>query len=187
MKLSFGKLATVLLASLGFTIIPLLEDLIGGQVAFSALVNSYRADISLLPHSGFVPGPERSIYPRPVRDGDKFTVQRLPNQELARLLPFVEKTPFSIRQAAVWIVTDNANYEDMRILTSSLFGERAVRPADAARAMRICERAGIDITTKAIWRNRTMLLNAILWPNNPSEAVNPASVQDIKEWLESKQ
>jgi hypothetical protein len=52
---------------------------------------------------------------------DSFTVQRSPQQaELARLMPILDKArvPYAVRQAAVWIVTDNANYDDLGILVS---------------------------------------------------------------------
>ena len=53
--------------------------------------------------------------------GDTFTVQRSPHQaELERLIPVLDKArvPYAVRQAAVWIVTDNADYGDLGILVS---------------------------------------------------------------------
>src|SRR5207248_1436268 len=41
---------------------------------------------------------------------------------------------------------------------------------------RFCENAGIDITKKAIWRDRTLLLGGLFLPAN----------KDIKDWLEAK-
>lgn len=95
-------------------------------------------------------------------EGDSFTVQRSPNQdELARLMPVLDKAgvSYGVRQAAVWIVTDNADYDDLGILVSRsqfqlMGGTRVIGEEEAARAMRICEEAGIDVRQKAIWRDR---------------------------------
>lgn len=87
---------------------------------------------------------------------DSFTVQRSPNQaELKVLMPLVEKAGvgFAVRQAAVWIVTDNADYDDLGTLVSTpayapvaFGGTREINEYEAVRAMQICNEAGIDIT-----------------------------------------
>jgi hypothetical protein len=76
------------------------------------------------------------------------------------------KVTFGIRQAAVWIVTDNADYGDLGILVSSpswqpFGGTRVIQEYEAARAMKICEEAGIDIAQKAIWRDRQEILSGL--------------------------
>lgn len=110
--------------------------------------------------------------------GDTFTVQRSPHQqELARLMPVLDKAgvPYDVHQAAVWIVTDNADYGDMGILVSGFggFGPRVIGEEDTARAMRICEEAGIDIKGKAIWRDRQLILNGL-------------EAGELKTWLDQK-
>jgi hypothetical protein len=109
---------------------------------------------------------------------DTFTVRRSPNQkELARLMPVLGSAGASddVRQAAVWIVTDNADYGDLGILVSGFggFGPRVIDEQDSARAMMICEQAGIDITKRAIWRDRISILNAL--PQG-----------DVRTWLQRK-
>ena len=109
---------------------------------------------------------------------DTFTVQRSPHQkELARLMPVLRKAgvSFDVRQAAVWIVTDNADYGDLGILVSGFggFGPRVIDEEDAARAMQICEEAGIDIKRKAIWGDRQRILNGL-------------EARELKIWLERK-
>lgn len=100
---------------------------------------------------------------------DRFDVARSPQQaELARLMPMLSraKANFAVTQAAVWIVTDDADYDDLGILTESygplgLGGSRVIRAAEAARAMKIAEEAGIDVTRKAIWNDREKILQQL--------------------------
>jgi hypothetical protein len=110
--------------------------------------------------------------------GDTFTVQRSPHQqELARLMPVLDKAgvPYDVRQAAVWIVTDNADYDDMGILVSrsGVFSSKVIGEEDAARAMQICEEAGIDIKRKAIWKDRQRILYGL-------------KAGELKTWLDQK-
>jgi hypothetical protein len=111
--------------------------------------------------------------------GDTFTVQRSPQQaELAKLMPVLDmaRADTETRQAAVWIVTDNADYSDLGILVASQFGfggSRVINEQETARAMKICDEAGIDITTKAIWRDRQRVISGL-------------KEGDLKAWLEQK-
>jgi hypothetical protein len=113
---------------------------------------------------------------------DSFTVQRSPHQEeLARLMPVLDgaNVDYPTRQAAIWIVTDNARYVDLGILVSRPRGSisggtRTIREFQAARAMQICEQAGIPIKRKAIWRDRLPIARAL-------------NDGDLKRWLEEHQ
>jgi hypothetical protein len=107
---------------------------------------------------------------------DRFTVQRSPQQvQLARLMPILAKAGVDpeTRQAAVWIVTDNADYGDLGILVARPIGSRVINEQEAARAMRICDEAGIDITRKAIWSDRKRILSGL-------------EDGDLKAWLEQR-
>ena len=114
--------------------------------------------------------------------GDTFTVQRSPHQEeLTRLMPVLDKAgvSYATRQAAVWIVTDNASYSDLGILVSrsqfqAFGGTRTIREPETARAMKICDEAGIDVTKKRIWYDRQTVLNGL-------------ADGEIKTWLQTKQ
>jgi len=114
--------------------------------------------------------------PRDIPGGsDRFTVQRSPQQkELAALMPVLNKANANMatKQAAVWIITDNAGYGDLGILTSSPGNTRVIGYEAAARAMRVCSDAGIDITKKNIWRDRQAILNSL--PEG-----------DLKKWLQA--
>ena len=97
--------------------------------------------------------------------GDTFTVQRSPHQaELAKLMPVLDRAgvEYAVRQAAVWIVTDNADYSDLGSLVSRSSyqfygGTRVIQENDTARAMKILSDAGIHIKGKAIWRDRKLI------------------------------
>jgi hypothetical protein len=99
--------------------------------------------------------------PRGIPGGsDNFSIQRSPNQEeLARLMPVLNRANpgTATKQAAVWIVTDNATYDDLGILVRSFSpgwgGSRVIGYTEAARAMKICADAGIDIKGKRIWKD----------------------------------
>lgn len=106
---------------------------------------------------------------------DRFTVLRSPQQkELAALMPVLDKAnaDMPVKQAAVWIVTDNASYGDLGILISSPGNARVIGHEAAARAIRICSDAGIDITSKRIWNDRQNILNNL-----------PAG--ELKTWLQT--
>jgi hypothetical protein len=103
--------------------------------------------------------------PKDIPDSnDKFSVQRSPNQEeLARLMPALNKSGAgtTTKQAAVWIITDNADYGDLGILVSDPGNVRAIGAVETARAMKICSEAGIDITAKSIWRDRETIISQL--------------------------
>ena len=98
---------------------------------------------------------------------DAFSVQKSPNQdELVRLMPVLERAgvSFTIRQAAVWIITDNASYSDLGILVMGSDGSGGIRVINeyvAARAMQLCDQANIDVTRKAIWKDKSTILQGL--------------------------
>ncbi|MDR2981420.1 MAG: WD40 repeat domain-containing protein [Puniceicoccales bacterium] len=90
--------------------------------------------------------------------------------ELPKLMAVLGKKniPYYTKQAAIWIVTDNASYSgldslravsqyDVRIPGVS-YGSRAINEPEAAEAIRSCAEAGIDIKTKVIWRDCEKIL-----------------------------
>jgi len=109
------------------------------------------------------------------RAKDSFTVQRSPDQEdLEKAMPVLGRAgiQYPATQAAVWIITDNADYSELgKLRTKDRFaaptyydatgqgnlvaienpGNRVIHEKDAALAMRLLDGAGIDITRKRIW------------------------------------
>jgi len=102
---------------------------------------------------------------------DSFYIKRSPNdKDLQKLMPVLNEANVSskIKQAAVWIVTDDANYNDLgrliipnKVTLQGITGYRLIREYETVMAMKICDEAGINITTKAIWRNRRKILKGL--------------------------
>lgn len=99
---------------------------------------------------------------------DGFEFQRSSNQEeLDKVLLSLKKSQagFLVKQATVWIITDDATYDDLGILQESYgwggSGSRAINETETAQAMKIVDSAGIDITAKAIWQDRDTVLSGL--------------------------
>jgi hypothetical protein len=100
---------------------------------------------------------------------DSFTVAEVSDElrRLARRLRSEDDT--AVRQAAVWIVSDNANYFALGTLIFAT-GQRVINEPEAAAAMKLVDESGIDITRKAIWYDRDGILTGL--PKSP-----------LKRWL----
>jgi hypothetical protein len=104
-----------------------------------------------------------------------------PQKDLDTLMPFLERAGVDSNtcQAAVWIVTDNAGYKDLGSLVVvppgqlAILGARSIGPTEVARAMQICEDAGIHLERKRIWGDRQQILKYL------GEGA-------LKRWLEEK-
>jgi hypothetical protein len=102
-------------------------------------------------------------------DSDRFAVKRLPpKSELAVAAGAVWAAHAStaVTQAAIWIVSDNADYDDLGELVestgpSAFGGTRVINETEAAQAMRILDRAGIDLRQKRIWQDRNAIANGV--------------------------
>ena len=82
-----------------------------------------------------------------------------------RSITFFDSPSHSEMQAAVWIITDNADYNELGTLVSGgqdLFGTmldippggRILSPKSIAVAMLLLEKCGIDVESKRIWKDR---------------------------------
>jgi hypothetical protein len=112
-----------------------------------------------------------------------FSIQRAPQQqELEMLMPVLRDAgvPYDVRQAAVWIVTDDADYDDLGTLVSGFGfgGSRSIQEIETAQAMMIVDEAGIDITRKAIWQDRYLILPAL-----EDEGLE---VEGFRDWLQQR-
>ncbi len=86
---------------------------------------------------------------------DTFGIARLSEQpELGTIIETLNKADVSypVEQAAIWIVTDDASYDDLGMLVGgSPYGAALIGENEAARAMQLVSDAGLDITAHAIW------------------------------------
>ena len=92
-------------------------------------------------------------------------------------MPILEKenAPYAVCQAAVWIVTDNADYGRLGTLVSrrgdGFQGKRLINAYETVYAMKICDKAGINIKLKSIWSDRSSIYMSL-------------KDVDLKKWLE---
>jgi len=150
--------------------IPVGSFFVSSSSSVQNMVTTSESKVRLASDQWHAASPDAACANRP-RDipatGDRFTVRRSPQQkELARLMPALgrARVDTATRQAAVWIVTDNADYSDLGILVASQFGfggSRVIKELEAAHAMWICDEAGIDITQKAIWKDRRRIISGL--------------------------
>ena len=84
---------------------------------------------------------------------DLFLEQVANRPALQRIVRHMQtvRTPFAVRQAAVWIVTDNATYQGLSRLNT-------MRPSYAVSALRLLDESGVDLRGFGIWRGGVRLL-----------------------------
>lgn len=108
-----------------------------------------------------------------------FTLQKSGSEELDLLLSVIGDLDmnYAVRQAAIWIVTDDADYDDLGILVTqsnySLFGNRVISKDNAAEAMQILDEVGIDVTSKRIWNDR--------------EEIAEGALSGFEEWIRERE
>jgi len=85
-----------------------------------------------------------------------FSVQnRAASADLQKLAPHLADQSFAVKQAAVWIVTDNASRSDLNTLVSRPFGQVSggkpvISDRDVLSAAKLIQKAGIDLSRKRI-------------------------------------
>ncbi len=95
---------------------------------------------------------------------DGFTVQRSAPGDISRYAAAIGTDAgfnFAVRQAAVWILTDNANYSALGRLVGAGGFQRQIEEEQAVRAMQILDAAGVDLRSRAIWADRTTILGGL--------------------------
>ena len=106
------------------------------------------------------------------RSGDRFYVRtEAASDEFIRVLHALEneKASFFTRQAALWILSDDASYRDMTALayvTTNSTGfevrrSEAIQRTNAAIAMRILFESGVNVKQKRIWQDRSTIANGL--------------------------
>ncbi len=88
--------------------------------------------------------------------------------EMGKVIDQLNKTPvaYPVEQAAVWIVSDDASYDELGMLVGgSPFGPALIQEEDATRAMMLADDAGVDVRKYSIWGDRYTLLSAVSEPD----------------------
>lgn len=109
---------------------------------------------------------------------DSFTIRLQPEPEaLRKLMPAIEEAgaSYAVAQAAIWIVTDDADYADLGVLKARPVGQvsggtRVLGPHEAVEALRLCHRAGIEIRATRLWLDREKIGRGI-------------QDQELRDWL----
>jgi hypothetical protein len=108
---------------------------------------------------------------------DTFGIVRASQQpELGKVIDALNAAgvDYPVEQAAVWIVTDDATYDDLGMLVGgSRYGSALIGPNEAVQAMRIVAASGLDIFKYAIWRDQGTLHEDLTQP-------------ELAEWLEGQ-
>ena len=108
--------------------------------------------------------------------------------EMGKVIDQLNKTPvdYPVEQAAIWIVTDDASYDELGMLVGgSPFGPALIQEEDATRAMMLTDEAGVDIRRYSIWRDRVTLLSKVTepdlvtWLGDQITAADPISTQVV--------
>lgn len=106
-----------------------------------------------------------------------FRILAQPNEaDIAQLMPVLDATqpPYAVEQAAIWIVSDDANYDDLGTLVGGwITMSRLIHENETVRAMQLLDQAGIDLTLYRIWRDRNRLLEGVTEPT-------------LREWLANR-
>jgi hypothetical protein len=139
----------------------------GSQVDLAASRSgSFRASVACSDLHLNVPG-----------ENDSFTVDKLPDRkmEVLKVFPVANRIGVSheVKQAAVWMVTDDANYRDLGILVGGFPGmppQRVINAGEAASAMMLLEKAGLDVSSRSIWRERLPICEAAVGNDFTSSA-----------------
>lgn len=85
-----------------------------------------------------------------------------PSEDLVRVAREIEaaNAPYATAQAAIWIVSDDANASGLSSLVWQSMGVTqgsVIQPSDMGRALELCRRAGIQLESRAIWEDRFAL------------------------------
>jgi hypothetical protein len=100
---------------------------------------------------------------------DTFAIVRASElPEMGKVIDQLNATPvqYPVEQAAIWIVTDDASYDELGMLVGgSPFGQPLIQEEDAARAMLLVDQAGVDIRKYSIWNDRYLLLPKVTEPD----------------------
>lgn len=160
--------------TLSFTI-PIGACLLPGESGYQTMITTEAYKVTLAPQQQeevVVPAACTNIHRKiPGSSVNFIYVLGSPNDDLVLLLRNLDKSDaeYSVIQAAVWIITDDADWNDLGTLTSGAGSAsgRKINENNAAEAMRAIDESGLSIKERAIWEDRRVILSGI---TNPSLA-----------------
>jgi hypothetical protein len=156
----------------------------GSGVQNMVVTRGASVNLTVSPSASFTTAVACTDIHRAVPTGtDRFEVGELPEQkkDVLKLFPVAAKAgaSYEVEQAAIWIVTDDANYNGLGILTSSLFFRaRVIQEQEAASAMMLLDKAGLDVSSRSIWRDRRAICEGAL----SEKKLNPTGPEFCKEF-----
>ncbi len=113
-----------------------------------------------------LPAASTNIGAKKAGSDSRFSIRGATGQrDLEKLIPAMQRAAatYPVNQAAVWILTEDASYEQLGTLKSGpdVLATRIIGQADVARALRILSDAGIDVRNRAVWRDRAQLAASV--------------------------
>lgn len=117
--------------------------------------------------------------------GNTFTIQRTPKSpELTMVIDKLNsvKVDYPIEQAAIWIVTDDASFDELGMLVEgSRFGTSIINENDAVRALMLLDEAGLPIRSYAIWGAREQFIGKVSEPDLTAWLGNQVATQVVED------
>jgi hypothetical protein len=114
-----------------------------------------------------------------------FTVQRTPTSiKVGRIIDKLNsaQVDYPVEQAAIWIVTDDATFDELGMLVEgSRFGTSIINENAALRAMMLVDQAGLNIRADAIWGDRSQLMTKAPEPDLSAWLANQVATQAVED------
>ena len=108
-----------------------------------------------------------SLHKKAPHKGNNFAIKNdYDNDEIKMVFRYINKKDiafqYSVIQSVVWIITDNATYDE---LTGLRIGFDLFTPVivdiDIAHALSLLKKAGVDISNRNIWKQRMKIYRAL--------------------------
>jgi hypothetical protein len=114
-----------------------------------------------------------------------FTIQRIPGSyQLAKIIDELNITQvdYPVEQAAIWIVTDDATFDELGMLVEGTrFGTSIINEEVALRAMMLVDQAGLNIREYAIWGDHSQLMVKVTDPELSAWLSDQVAMQAVEE------
>jgi hypothetical protein len=116
---------------------------------------------------------------------NSFTIQRTPTPpELTGIIDELNSSnvDYPVAQAAVWIMTDNATFDELGLLVEgSRFGDSIINEDETVQAMLLITEAGVSIRAYAIWEDSMQLVGNVTSPDLSTWLYDQVATQAVEE------